>query len=566
MHVYSSVTLVLVAIFVAGVTLVCLRIAVRRLWYVAAMLAALLAVVSATLNVSRVGFHGQMHWAFSLATRRGLAPEDPVFAGEPLMYPWLAHFAYATVAKWFGVSPVTILLASDSLLLATMLSCAAIASAVVFGKPKAGVVGILLCWTGVLVTDNSYIRFVSNFCSAVRPCMRMVPADKFFNPNNNPIGLALVSASVLCVVSILRRDRIGWRWVALLGLCSLGCAVLYPLSFLALTIGVGGGGAFACVMHRRWSDRRLWACGICVAGAGVTALPIMMMFDSGRGPEAAIVFSSLTSIGGKMAQLAAVGWFAVALVLSAWNCRRDGSVGDPAAVVRCVLLGWAMSLAAAYLVISVPLECEYKFLAHTAVPLACLLSEPILRWAKQRPFTTWAILAILCLGAADRVLVRFALDWTPKVAMQGGVAHAIDAERDAMLTYLREHTPRDSVVIAEDPLVPIVGERSLFLLPSAVGTSGGDGWSMSRWKVALLVVGHSRNDLSARERLQTGILSPKSAEEAASARAALRTLFPRRPVYVMTEANDRESERDLLGWEKVYEGRGGAICVLRESD
>ncbi len=546
----------------------CVVLGVRKRvppWAFAAVLVAgIVAVMLATPVVWKWGFHGQMHWAFSLASLRSSPPEDPTFAGQPLMYPWTAHWFYAHIGRALHVSPIAVLAASDVLWLAIMLLAAAKSAVILTGDRGAGLVAAFLAWTGVLITDDGYIQSLSHLHSAIRPCMRMVPADKFFNPNNNPIGLALSSLAMLCVVHIVVRARRVWVWTGLLFGAAFGCAALYPVSYVGLVVAIAGASFALAIVRRKLVHTGMLRCALAAALGGVAALPWMLAYDSGRGPDGQITATPAGDIVGKVAVLCAVAGPAIAILLAAgkgqWGEHRESAEPRDG---RALLIGAALALGAAYLALFIPLGCEYKFLAQTAMPMACLLAAPIAGLARTKWWLAGLLLAMFSLGAADRELIRFSLDWRLPIHVEAGHARANDPERDAMLGFLRDRTPRDAVVLAEEPLVPVVGERSLYLLPRKLGTVAGDGWSMGTYKVTLAVVGHSREMLAQREGVQREVLVGSDIGAARAGAGSLRGEFPGRAVYAVVTSEG--AQRNLEGsgaWRVVYRSAQWAVYEM----
>src|SRR6185503_16791109 len=63
-----------------------------------------------------VGWHGFMHAsAMYQVMERGVArPEDPVYAGASLRYPWVEHFLAAKASLISGVNPLVLALVAET--------------------------------------------------------------------------------------------------------------------------------------------------------------------------------------------------------------------------------------------------------------------------------------------------------------------------------------------------------------------------------------------------------------------------------------------------------------------
>lgn len=548
---------------------VAIRLRARPWVFVVVLVVAVVALAWATPGSLRNGFHGQMHWAYSLTTMRTMPPEDPGFAGEPLLYPWAGHWVYARLARLLHVTPLIALALTDVVWISVMLLSTALAARLLTKERVAGVAAAYLAWTGMLLTETVYIDAMGALHSDIRACMRMVPADKFFNPNGNPIGLGLSALGVLCVVRLMMRARC-WGWSAAgLFVAAGGCAIAYPISYVGLVAMVGAGAVVLAVVRKRLLDERVVRCVVAVALAGAVALPLMLMYERGRGPEARIVLTPLAGLLGKAAMLAAVVWpIAIGLGVVAYRWRRSGGEdGADVRATRAMLLGGIAGLWLTYLTIAVPLRCEYKFVAQSAAPIAVLMAWPIARLVGGRGWRMiagWAALAACSMGAADRVLLRVDMESPLEVRFSRGRASAVDAERDALFTFLREKTPIDSVVISEDPLVMTIGERSLYLMPDSCGRVVGDGWSMSRWTVNLAVIGHPKDEFLARGNLEGSLLHARNSGWARDVAKKLRLEFSARAVYVVvTEPGPRAAIGESGAWESVYRGERGEVFELR---
>src|SRR4051812_46717270 len=159
----------LAGVLAAGVVFAARR-GVRPVFVVAVLVAVALAVAIVDRNFTLWAFHGEMHWSFALAAHRGTPPEDPSFAGEPLLYPWEANWFYSWASRRIGVSPLVVLAATDVLWLALMLM-AVVWAARRCGLDRAGAtLAAVLAWAGLVVVDDGWIELGHRFIGAVTPC------------------------------------------------------------------------------------------------------------------------------------------------------------------------------------------------------------------------------------------------------------------------------------------------------------------------------------------------------------------------------------------------------------
>jgi len=92
-----------------------------------------------------VGWHAFMHASpiYQIMARGG-APEDPLYAGGPLRYPWAEFWLTATAARWTGANPLLLTLSAQTIAYLVFIVAAAwLASSVTDDRVTIGLAALL---------------------------------------------------------------------------------------------------------------------------------------------------------------------------------------------------------------------------------------------------------------------------------------------------------------------------------------------------------------------------------------------------------------------------------------
>lgn len=545
---------------------------------------AMVALALATARFSLHAGHSQMHWAYGAAALRSIPPEDPMFAGRALMYPWIPNLAVGWVSRELDVMPPVVMGVIDAGCLLAMLWGVVGVARLISDRPSVHGLSALLSLTGWMAWSHIEAGWFFAHSHYTIPDIRAIPFDKFFNPNFNPFGLAIGAVGALSIARYAAGTTSAVRCASVMAIVAILAGHLYPLALIGL--GVYAAGAWVAVMvGKRGSEQRRWmrsiAPGAGVGLGGLASVPYVLMVSSGKQAAAATTLSGVSWMGWKALALASASAAAAVVCLVAWKIMpREGAENGravSAGAARRACLGGAMALGGAYVVVYVPLECEYKFLGMAAVPVACLIA-PLLSGLCARSWILGTIaMAVLAGGAADRVVerVRWSMETPAPVRGLAWDGRVKNADRTALFEYLRSKTAPDAVVVSGDLRATTLSRRSLFVAPANLGRTR-DGWHLRADALCLRVVGHSDQRYATRRWLADEVLHGTHGQAPIQTAAAIREELDKagfgrtgRDVYALVS---EERVRVLCAateggagaaWEEVM--RNGAGAVLKMS-
>ncbi len=447
---------------------------------------------------ARAGTHGLLHAAISESiVDRGLPPENPYFADEPVLYYWLYHLSVAPLAG--DADPLlAFALSNGILLLGTLLLLHGLAVRL-FGRPGIGPLAAALGFLGL--NPFGWIVFLSSQradtlaeVQASKPpyfFYRWLASGwddrvtatltKFLNVSSNQAtvasGLVLLWLGLRAVQGDVENRR---GHLVLAALATFACCVFEPLVALGVLIPLGLGlGVTAVMAWRRRATGSLRAkieTTIAIGVGGFLSLIVLWPWMGAALDEENPALATAEPSRHWIGLFATCGPM---IVLAAWATLprlREGRRDVLLLVVFVVVLAaMALGLQAAE-------DCEYKFLRLLALPLGVLAAERVATgWQRSRGWKVGlAILLPLVLIPTN------AIAWTAAVAFARGeskfawkegafVRLPEDAPPSQVLQQIRRETPPDAIVI-DDPIffpsnvagrlhhneIPIFAGRALF--------------------------------------------------------------------------------------------------------
>jgi hypothetical protein len=425
-------------------------------WRCFAVLALLLADTRQAMGEARFFvYHALHHLDIVYAVSgEGLSAENPLFAGEPLRYPYLAHYFWAW-ASW--------LLDRNPLLLWQQTNFVWLALTGLLFHATARALG-LRPWLAVLA-----VTLLFSGCNAIGCAVDLVRGGvfddlghpnygsflhKYLGFNIMPFALALLSGVIFTCTKILDRAR-GRSWLVLLAALLAGVGVLYPILF---PIGLASA-ALIVVLPLPGTEgepslaRRFEALGALVVPALVFGL--IMTLLSGRTGGTPFSFSSLALGAQKTGHMAiALGpLLLVSLPELAQGLRRR----DP---ITLFLMGVTLAGAGFYVLVSLPGGNQYKTVHVASMGAALLAARSLdLRFRLGTPAAAGLTLVLLAVIVVLNAM-RFELyaPW-PLAARFDLEAHrlALAAEEPAApwIAAVRDSTPADTVLLAPGSPLPL---------------------------------------------------------------------------------------------------------------
>ena len=151
------------------------------------------------------GWHAFMHASpiYQIMDRGVLRPEEPLFAGAAIRYPWVEQWITAQASRFTGVNPLVLSLVAQTFAYAVFLAGAAWLAATVTRDRVTIALATLLSAFGITIF---HFGFLAGPAQRAFPPLwldpRAVPLDKFLNITAAPLGLAaMLRRSAACPLS-----------------------------------------------------------------------------------------------------------------------------------------------------------------------------------------------------------------------------------------------------------------------------------------------------------------------------------------------------------------------------
>jgi hypothetical protein len=508
-----------------------------------------------------VGWHGFMHAApiYQLMERGLTPPEDPIYAGGPLRYPWIGQWLAAKASLVTGIHPLILDLVAETFAYAALLLAVAWIAAKLSRDPVAIGLSMLLAAFGISIFHSSVLATpVMNALAPLWLESRLVPVDKFLNVTAAPIGYAAMAVSAAAGFHALENERDARKSLVLVAAATTCAALVHPLSFLGVVVYQTAclfvlllcGGANA------W--RRVVEHGLAVGVPSAVTLPYLRSLGISESSDG---WSGLTDsfrlFGDKLADL---GFFLVTFAVFAYLHRADLSrrfrEREPVFLAAAIAIG---VFALAYLFVRMPGRNEYKFLVELVPAAAPLLALSLRARFDERPGLALAVLFLLMIPGGMLLGSRPWFLVTEKVRIDGRYHRALEPATDQLYAWIATRTPSNAVFLAADLRVPPLGRRSLYVAVDAPWR-GRDGWGVRRNDLMQWHVRRPDRQMYRRQHLATIVLNPTWAAPPARTLAAIQHDVPGRPVFVHAYYPALAAKLGATpGFSKRFENEAGAV-------
>jgi hypothetical protein len=542
-------------------------VAVRRLrsapWLVgAAVFLALASVAVVSTQFDLVGWHGFMHGAPMLRILDGgpVPPEDPLFAGGTLRYPWAEHWLMARLALATGLNPHFLTIGIEVFLFAGFLACGAWLASMVTRDREVIALSVLLSAFGVSVFHGGVLQ---DALLRAFPWLsmesRVVPLDKFGSITGMPMGYVAMALASCCGVRLACREGSVRVLAAVVAACTLIAALIHPLSWTGILAFEGVVGLVLVASRRRDDlERALWL-GAAVALPSLVVLPYLRSIGASESSDG---WSGLTSpealLAAKSIDLAI---FFLPLLLLAYFCRDRlaGLLEDGNRALRLLVLV-ILAMAAAHLVVRFPGRNEYKFLLFAAPSAAVVIALCLREVLDRHLLAGLAVLGLLLLPGARDLGFRPWFVVTDPCRADGFYLRANDPAADQLYQWIAANTPGDAVFLAADVRIPPLARRGLYVAVEQPWR-GRDGWGLPRNQLLQWHIRRPDAVMYRRQHLATLVLDANwLVEPAASLIARIQADVPGRPLFVHDGNPDAVARLDRTpGFQLLFRNAAGSI-------
>jgi hypothetical protein len=514
------------------------------------------------------GWHGFMHTAAIYQMMNGgpVPPEDPLFAGGSIRYPWVEQWIVARVSQLTGLNVHVFTLSVEVVAYAVLLGAAWWLASAVSKERGAIALAVLFTAFGIaLVHVGMLLEPFERAFPGLWLETRVIPLDKFANITAMPIGYAAMAVAAAAAVRLAAGMGRPARLALVVAVGTQIAAFFHPLSWFCLFAfaGIVGG---SLLFFRKRDDlvRLAWL-------AAAVILPSAIAFPYLRAvgiSESSDGWSGLTrpadlwlaKLGDVTVYLAPLG------ILTYLNrSRLRAMLHDGNRALGIVLLS-VPCMAAGYLLVRFPGRNEYKFLL-CLVPAAAAIMGLCMRELLDRQRAVGAVLLAFFLMPGSRILgTRPWFAVTEQVRPDGRYIRALDKSADDLYQWIARETPVNSVFITAEFGIPALGRRGLYI---AVDTPwrGRNGWGLGT--TALLQFHVRRPDavMAARQQRANSILGGTWTRIPSEVIRSIEADVPGRPLYVHTSNPTTMAKLDHTpGFRRGFSNARGSVYAVMPSE
>lgn len=512
-------------------------------------------------------FHSFMHYSFVHEVfLRGLLPENPLMAGEPLRYMYGVHVLVAWVMRVAPLSPPVLFAALDAVLLVAYALVLARIAAYLDRDTTFRVLAVVLGLFGTdWFVDGPLYGFIADLLFQ-RRFGAPTALQKFTGINTNQVGMLCLAIALLAMLRLAMGNGRKSASYAMFGLAAAVAAVCYQPAWVAIG-AVGGAAAGLAVVMPALSRRREGVVLLLLLLAStLIAWPVLQSVSGGTpGDPAVQLLPGLLQLRAN-----AVYWLlhilAPALLLFLYRDRALRLLTTRTVPVLLLLLTVAV-LHAMYLMVYVRFSNEYKFLGFASTALAPLTAVLLhAAWERQRRAAVTFLFLFLLPCMTDFTWVTLTQPVTDRVSGAGREIVALDRREGALQNWISAQTDVHAVFVDSLLTIPSIAGRQLFVgldLGRDPGVTAGtrhNGWLIDANVFLRRIISVDRERLEQRERVATELLSGEGAIAPSLLQALRDQTPPGRPLYVVARvAGQRERLAAAPGLKLAYTGEGIAV-------
>ncbi|MBI4447070.1 MAG: hypothetical protein HY645_14345 [Acidobacteria bacterium] len=529
----------------------------RSRWGLAVMVMIPVAALFANPDWRIFSHHGLMHFSIVYELyQQGTLPENSLFAGESLRYPYGYHVVVAFLVKLLNAAPSWLFIFGNLLALALLVFLLDSSSQMISQDWKFRSAAVMFCLAGPSIfTFGPLLRMLD--LMGIPAEYRLIPLHKFTTVSSNPLGLAFFALTLL---GAMKAVRDGTQKATLLCMATglIGVRFFYPVYWPVAALAVLTAPLFSVTEQKLRSA--IGAC-VLVALTGLLTLLMIQWFRWGGG------FQGLLAGPRHLLRNSAVILPNILLMglLLVWRRSRLRESGDTRRLLL-FLLCFSGSALLLYLVAHLPTHAEYKYLS------AGLFTSGIVGgWIWRQLLEKKKLLALLVLFLTLLPFGAYLADRHSRWKAVGGlktegkfIVRTSKEEQD-LYRWILERTPSDAVFIDDEMDIPPLSHRVLFIgLDGRYHTRLHNGWGMPVDSILKALNGVDPQAVEKRRRLALTILQGE-VPTASPDWSELEHLRASRPIYVVSR-NGKSSQKlaasGLL--RQVHSSKGVEVFQIAE--
>lgn len=517
-------------------------------------------------------FHSFLHYSITYEIYlRGLSPENPLMAGEPLRYMYGVHALIAWIMHVLPISPPIAFAALDAIGIFAFAWIIERLARRLDPDPVYRLLTVIVALFGLDIFVDGPLYAMIGELLGYRRFGAPVTLQKFTGINTNQVGLLCVALAALAIVRVIQRDPARVRSWLMYAASAVGAGLFYQPAFMAIGATGGALAVTALVLQRRERGRDAWLLLLILALSTLIAAPVMLGVSTGTPGDPAIqILPSWRQLKDNLKYLL-IHW-ALAAVLLVLARDRFVALWRQRAPEYAALLLAVLVLQVLYLVVFLRFNNEYKLLGFATVsmaPLGAIAVRDV--YIRHRLLFPWLLLLLFMPAMTDYTWVTLPQPLTDRVAGDGRQIRHLDADEDALYRWIWSNTPVRAVFVDSLLTVPAIAGRQLYVGldigrdPEVSAGRMHNGWLIDAGMFQRRIMEVDLTQLELRQRLATALLLGTGAVDAGLL-AQLRASSPAgRPLYVIARNPAQRARLDgAAGATRVYAGNGRAVYQLHD--
>jgi len=510
-----------------------------------------------------VGWHGFMHAApiYQLMEGGPVPPEEPLFAGGSLRYPWVEHWLVARFSGLTGANAHSVTLVAEVLAYGVLLGAGWWLASAVTRDTKAIALAVLFTGFGVSVAHAGPLTEAIQYAlGGLWLENRIVPVNKFANISAMPIGYAAMATAIAAGMRLAVADEGRPQLAATIAGCILVAALVHPLSWMCILPFQAIVGVVVLLGNRPGDrDRAVWLSGAVILPC-VLALPYLLSVSVSESSDGwvGLTADGLLFRDKLVGVLLLLAPMALALYVVRSDIGRELREGNRSLAIALLTV---VGFAAAYLALRFPGQNEYKFLLALVLPGAVLLGLGLQQIAERHPAIAAPLLVALLAPGVLELSQRPWFRVTEPSRAEGRYLRAIDPDADELYQWIAHETPRDAVFVSRDLSIPPLGRRGMYVVIRGPW-KGRDGWGLKRNSLLQWHVRRPDTVMERRHSLAERVLNPEP-RRPLEALERIQGDVPGRAVFVHSEDPGEVAILDSIPrLRREFSNRRGTIYRL----
>ncbi|MEO2048077.1 MAG: hypothetical protein ABGX16_16095 [Pirellulales bacterium] len=544
----------------------------RPMWLMLLLLLVPVIIASADINLQVISAHGFMHASIVYELdQRGVPPENPLLAGEPLHYPYGHHYLISQLIHVLPVAPGRWFVFTNLLCL-LLFSLVLERIARLFSPDRTyRILAVFISLVGCNPFANGPLREPFLMLSLPNE-NRTILLGKFLSINSNSLGLLCFAVAFLGLLRLITNVKGSVLSYLLIASGFVGAAFLYPVVWPGILVCIGLAALYLWYLRIPGAFQTGgYLMVILIAGVAV----VMPWFWSIGDGKAASAMPQIISFRGLLRNALVIVTSMTLPIGLAWFMRKtlmEKFRAHLPMMQYCLLC--LVALQVMFWLIFIPIHSEYKYLAMSEIPLALILALLLQKLLERRWVTAMVVLFFVSLPVNWVIWRNVVSGYGPvsdPVVCEGNLIIHQEPNQQALYQWIRQETKPNAVFIDTYLTVPPFAQRQLFVGLDARRDSGQlhgrDGWSMTAKMFLELVNGSDPQVLERRRYLAKQLLLKDNSKIYSKLIHQLIAEVPGRNLYIIArEPEVKQKLSHTPGIQQTYSNSSATVFQVLGSN